>query len=96
MSSGKVTTAMHPLGLRGWQWGWRAGSQRRFRRWRNKYQCFQSGYGRVFTTNAFTQRYEPQSRTHTENSNVRESPGSNSLENVFKKSSGRIRLRKLG
>ena len=29
-------------------------------------------------------------------SSVRESPGSNSHENVFKKSSGRIRLRKLG
>jgi hypothetical protein len=55
-----------------------------FRRWRNKYLCFQCGYGRVFTANSFTHRHKRDSRTRAANSSIRESPGSNSLQNLFK------------
>jgi hypothetical protein len=50
----------------------------------------------VFTTNAFTDLHEHASGTQTANTNVREFSGSVYFENVLKKFSNHLELRKLG
>jgi hypothetical protein len=50
----------------------------------------------VFATNAFTDLHEHASGTQTANTNVREFSGSVYFENVLKKFSNHLELRKLG
>src|SRR6266852_3725953 len=52
--------------------------------------------GLVFTTKAFPRARPSVARTHTADRKVRESPRSNYFENVFKKCSNHLGLRKLG
>src|SRR6266852_6747539 len=52
--------------------------------------------GLVFTTKVFPRARPYVARTHTADRKVRESPGSNYFENVFKKCSNHLGLRKLG
>jgi hypothetical protein len=52
--------------------------------------------GLVFTTNAFTDLHEHASGMHTANTNVRKFSSSDYFENVLKKSSHHLELRKLG